>query len=261
MEEYEVEFSNIKAEVLMNYLYPDFGGEWIVDNMGLFYRNYQEDLISVDVASRQLLLARSSYLKLLPGGVISNEQDGGGRDAEQRGAQRRNIQQLTEIFKPIDSYRFRHQIKNESFLSQSYEQRVEYLLKHIYSYDLESQTSEYVRRMAPLLLLRERIKGDMGLIRDLLESLLEREVTMSMDSYQENDWAEVILSRVVYVVVVEGLSHDRYGITSEQLTPLFDFIREWFVPLELRVEFKIHDAQLDDRVKPNGLLGYNMRLK
>ncbi|MFR9650578.1 MAG: hypothetical protein SNG35_00945 [Rikenellaceae bacterium] len=257
--EYEVEFSNIRAEVLLNYLYPELGEEWIVENLGLFYRNYQEDLISLDEKSHQLSLARSSYLKLLPSGMISNERSNGS-DAEQRENERRSIRQLTEIFKPVDSFYFRRSIGNESFLAMMYEQRVEYLLKHIYRYDLKSERSKYVRDMAPLLLLRDRIKGDMGLIRDLLSMLLDLEVKMDIDSYHDNDWSEIVIARVVYTITVEDLSKDRYRLTREELDPLCEFILEWFVPLDMVVVFKIHDTHLDSMIKGDGLLGYNLKL-
>lgn len=257
--DYEVEFSNIRAEVLLNYLYPEIGEEWIVENLGLFYRNYQEDLISVDTKSRQISLARSSFLKLLPAGMVSNEKTNS-RDPESRDAERRNIRQLSEIFKPVDSYSFRRSLDNESFLAESYEKRVEHLLRQIYRYDLETEKSELVKRFAPLILLRERIKGDMGLIRDLLREFLELEVNMSFDTFRDNDWSEIMLTRVVYTVVVEGLSQDRYRLKGEELTPLFDFVREWFIPLEIVAEFKIHDTTLESNVRKDGLLGYNLKL-
>lgn len=256
---YEVEFSNIRAEVLMNYLYPEKGEGWIVENLGLFYRNYQEDLISLDLKSGNISLARSSFLKLLPAGMISNERSNS-RDPESRDAERRNIRQLSEIFKPVDSFCFHKSLYNESFLAESYENRVEYLLKHIYRYDIEAERSELVRRFAPLILLRERIKGDMGLIGDLLREFLDLELKMSVDSYRDNDWSEIMLTRVTYTIVVEGLSQDRYRLKSEELTPLFDFIREWFIPLEIVAEFKIHDTTLESNVRKDGLLGYNLKL-
>ena len=38
----------IRAEFLLNYLYPEVGDQWIVQNEGTFYRNYNSDLLSID---------------------------------------------------------------------------------------------------------------------------------------------------------------------------------------------------------------------
>ena len=38
----------IKAELLLNNLYPEAGSQWSVQNEGIFYRNYNSDLLSID---------------------------------------------------------------------------------------------------------------------------------------------------------------------------------------------------------------------
>ena len=38
----------IKAELLLNYLYPEAGSQWSVQNEGIFYRNYNSDLLSIN---------------------------------------------------------------------------------------------------------------------------------------------------------------------------------------------------------------------
>ena len=44
----QTNIAEIKAEVLLNHLYPELADQWIVKNKGTFYRNYIEDAMRID---------------------------------------------------------------------------------------------------------------------------------------------------------------------------------------------------------------------
>ena len=44
----QTNISELKAEVLLNHLYPELAERWIVKNEGTFYRNYSEDVMRID---------------------------------------------------------------------------------------------------------------------------------------------------------------------------------------------------------------------
>ena len=47
-EQIDINLSEISAEMLVNYLYPDLSDRWIVQAEGIFYRNYNSDLLAYD---------------------------------------------------------------------------------------------------------------------------------------------------------------------------------------------------------------------
>ena len=44
----ETNLYDISAEFLLNYLHPDQMDQWEVDCAGTFYRNYSEDVLTID---------------------------------------------------------------------------------------------------------------------------------------------------------------------------------------------------------------------
>ena len=69
----ETNLYDISAEFLLNYLYPDLMNRWKVDCVGTFYRNYSEDILEIDEEKTTVLLARDSFLRLLPQGLIATD--------------------------------------------------------------------------------------------------------------------------------------------------------------------------------------------
>ena len=72
------------AEMLLNYLYPEVERKWIAHGEGSFYRNYTNDLLDFDDETMDAWLARDTFLRLLPQGVINNDNDLKGEDAAEK---------------------------------------------------------------------------------------------------------------------------------------------------------------------------------
>ena len=68
------DIQGLRAEVLLNYLYPELMQRWVANCKGTFYRNYNEDAIRIDGEEGWVTLARDGMLKLLPQGLIATEQ-------------------------------------------------------------------------------------------------------------------------------------------------------------------------------------------
>ena len=43
----------IRAEMLLNYLYPELATKWMVSDKGSFYRNYNDDIMSLYLYERR----------------------------------------------------------------------------------------------------------------------------------------------------------------------------------------------------------------
>ncbi len=265
-----VDLTNIKAEVLLNYLYPEKHNSWFVEYMGTFFRNYQNDLMDIDLANNKLSLSRDNFIKLLPESAlfrkeVINRKERKSRRSKQVKEDRSNYENLCGVFSAIDTFRFRESLGYEAFFSSLSENKVAVLLKEIYGYDYEKEPNKYVKKMAHLLLRSDKIKGDMEVIRDFLESLLSEElickVKKELGEYRGNGRTGCFLSQVTYYVIISGLEKDTYKQLSQELMPLFDFIKEWFVPVYIETDFLIVDNTDNDTLSTRSLLGYNTKIQ
>ena len=76
--------SEISAEMLLDYLYPDSGKQWVSRDKGAFYRNYNPDILGIDEENRLVKLSRDGFLRLLPQGMIVREDELKGDDVKER---------------------------------------------------------------------------------------------------------------------------------------------------------------------------------
>ena len=90
--------SALRAEVLLNHLYPEQSDSWVVTNKGTFYRNYSEDVLQLDANLSQVSLSRDGLLRLLPQGLVNTKDE---------------LKTAEELFVPFDSWRFRDSLRAE----------------------------------------------------------------------------------------------------------------------------------------------------
>ena len=74
----------IRAEVLLNYLYPELESDWFALCKGTFYRNYNQDILWLDLDEKKVLLARDGFLRLLPEGLLTKDDDLMGEDVAEK---------------------------------------------------------------------------------------------------------------------------------------------------------------------------------
>ena len=74
----------IRAEVLLNYLYPEMEDSWLVQSKGTFYRNYNQDLLELNLEEHKVQLARDGFMKLLPEGLLTRDTDLKGEDVAKK---------------------------------------------------------------------------------------------------------------------------------------------------------------------------------
>lgn len=259
----EIDITNIRAEFLLNYLYHEESSKWVVKHMGRFYRNYQGDVISIDEEQRRVELSRDNFIRLLPEGLFDRARYGG-RQKSSVQEDRKEMERLCEVFTAVDNVRFQGKLEYESYFAELHRDKVPFLLKFIYGYELSSQDDEYVRRVAHLILHRDIIKGDLPLIKEILSSLLECEVNLERGEYYENRWAQSAVPQAIYRLEFADLTPDHYLDLQRRLNPLFEFMREWFIPIDLMVEFRIVDfatkATSTEATSTGVILGYNTKI-
>ncbi len=252
--------SEMKAEVLLNHLYPELADRWIVKNEGTFYRNYSEDAMRVEEDGAKVSLSRDGFLRLLPQGLITSDGELKGKDFQGKYEELKiRRSRLKELFRPLDSWRFRKEVNKEKHLSQLLEDKLDVLLLEYFHVDRRSEENPYVREMMTLLPVVNRLRADFGRVGDVLSALLGHRVTTTVSRY---DWSGKRIDAqpmVLFQVWIPGLVSVEYPTWNKDLSALQAFIVEWFIPFDTHcvIEIKTEEpATLDNRLT----LDYNTKL-
>lgn len=232
--------SEIKAELLLNYLHPELIDKFFAYNKGTFYRNYNPDILSLDVDRLTVKLSRNGFLGLLPQGFITKDNDLRGGDFKEKYRRLKDKQiLLQESFIPIDSYFLRKNLRIESNVSDLLQSSIDHTLKQYIGYDSRGQTNEYIQTVAPLLLAASRLRADYGFIRVLLAQLIGGKVEMTISRYTQSDRVTCSLPYVRYVIIVKDLTNQQFKEMNDKLTPFYDFLKEWFIPFDVKCSFEL----------------------
>lgn len=252
----------IRAEVLLNYLFPEMVNNWMTQYKGTFYRNYNEDILSLNEEEGRVVLARDGFLRLLPEGLMTKDDDLKGEDSARKFKElewRREL--LNEAFSPFDTYIFQKKLAIEHTMSELLEQKLAYLLKEYYNFDISTETNELVKKAAVLLPFVSRWRGDFYFVANLLGALMHCHVEVAIDRYSHLDTTICWQPRVKYSVLIPGLTPEEYRERTEAMVPLVAFLKEWFIPFDVRCEVKIKEHHPTQGTHGRVTLDYNTEVK
>ena len=253
--------SEISAEMLVNYLYPELAEQWVPQDIGTFYRNYNCDVLGCDEQRAEIQLARDGFIQLLPQGLLfAGEDVSGKRKRERIDEQNSRKRLLQDLFRPFDAFAFRRKLQLERQVSAVLDTKLEYVLATYFHFDLAAETNSYVRDVAMLLPFVHTKRGDLLFVRNLLSTLFRCPVTLSKGRYSLTDNKRVWVPMLTYELLVSHLTDETYRQLQQEIEPLSRFVQEWFLPFEAHsvIALKWHEAESD---KHQILLDYNSRLK
>ena len=254
--------NEISAEMLLNYLYPELGEKWKVRSAGTFYRNYNNDTLSVNLEDETVELARDGFLKLLPQGFISEEDElkkGDKKEKHKKIEKRKRL--LEDSFLPIDSVAFRRKLRLEREISTLLNEKLSYLLKKYFNFEIEKEPNPYVRELAVLLPYIRRWKGDLKILKNILQSLFECEVRLLYGRWSETDSTREWIPAVRYEFIIGRLDAEEYQKMTKEMNSFIHFVKEWFIPAEMHLEMLIKDPNPKTKIRENLILDYNTELK
>lgn len=258
----EIELFNISAECLLNYLYPGNAEKWQVNCAGTFYRNYSKDILDIDEKNQQITISRDSFLKLLPSGVIADDDalKGGDFDTKYKELKKRE-ETLRDLFKPVDTLAFRFRLNIERQATDLLQNKLKLMLKHYFNFDIEEEKNPYIKKTAPLLLLVSHLRANYSFIRNLLEILFNCKVEIITGRYTWNENLECSQPSIIFQLIIENLENENYNILINEIEPFKNFINEWFIPFNTYFDISIihhnHPFVLDN----NLTLNYNIELQ
>lgn len=242
---------DIKAEFLLNYLYPELRHEWSTVMRGTFYRNYSDDIIRMDMDTKYLELSRDGFLQLLPSGLLSPENE---RTSNEK--VHRRVELLKEAFAPIDTFRFNSSMNIERNVAELLDEEQSYILKEFFDYDPDADTNDYCRQAATLLPYSSRLRGDIHFVRNMIKAITGHEVKMKQTAWSDTDNSRHWMPKVRYDVMIDGLTPELYRQEMDKLQPLAEMITDRFLPFDMVVEIGIKGDNKNRKV-----MNYNTRIR
>lgn len=245
--------------MLLGYFYPELAGQWKARHVGTFYRNYNRDVLAIYEDEPTVVLSRDGFLQLLPKGLLTTDKDAK-LSNEQEPQEQQRIKLLQDAFLPFDAYWFNRKVQVELQVSEMLRTKIDYLLKVYFGFDMDAETNIYVRQAAVLLPFVRNKRGDFNFIQELLSTLLHCSTEMSVGRYSDFDTTMSWLPEVRFSLMIDGLSSEEYRKLQNDLAPLYAFIREWLIPVEVICLFDIKEHYQPQRVNERLTLNYNTEL-
>ena len=198
-----VHISQISAEMLLNYFYPELREKWVARYAGTFYRNYNNDHLSVFEESAEVVLARDGFLKLLPEALLSDENELRGGHALEKSQQLEKKKKLfQEAFMPFNTFSFRQKMNMEQKLSEILRNKLDYLLKTFFHYDLAAETNPYIKKIAVLLPYVSKFRADFGSVARMLGLLFGCKTQLKVGRYSCKDSTRYWIPNVEYQLLM-----------------------------------------------------------
>ncbi|GEM_PF-589392 len=255
----------INAELLLNHLYPELEDKWLAYQKSTFSRNYAPDVLFIHPERAKVSLSRGGFVHHLPPLFLSVEDELKGYDRFRR--KRKNefkqryehlyerIQTLTEAFLPIDSLMFRQRLKRERVVAGLLAEKLDFILKTYYEFDLEAEQDELVREVAVLLPYVAKLRGNLPFVKSLLNVVTGYPVMMHLSAYNEVDNTRFWMQKVHYDICVNGLTTVAYVDLMKRWERMVEFVYSWFIPFDYLFEVGIK-GESDE----GGIMNYNIKV-
>jgi len=246
----------LKAETLVSLL--DINNDIYAQMEGVFSRNYSEDLLDVvqNIENTTISLSRDGIFHLLPEKLFFEDnflkKDGKRyfdfNDEYEELKKKKN--ELLSFFQPLDSTFFKQQLEIEQKLNYFAETGNLLFLKNIYN-DSVFETDKYIGKLIKLIPFTSQIRGNLQLIADLLK------IIIPANKIEINE-IEPFNKR--FIIHIENLSKEEYLKMDKELVLLFKFLHHWFLPVEIKCDFRIKDFNQPLILGETLILDYNTNL-
>lgn len=248
-----IDAGDIKAETIVSQLeLPEF----VVRNKGIFYRNYSDDLTSIKEENNIPIveLSRDGTFHLLPEGLFFKESRLKINDKHVLNKENDKIREekakIELFFQPFETKYFQLSLELESRLNEIAEKGNRILSDYLFEgIDIDTENS-FIQTLYPLLPYVSELKGNMNLLRDLLQIIFLAKVEIRRNGLS-----------LFFVIHRSKLLKNNYFLMDNEVTCFFDFFTEWFLPVEVDFDFRIKDYEENFCLGSSLLLDYNTHFR
>jgi len=242
---------HIKAESYIS-AFLDSCKDIIIEPQGVFSRNYENDIMSIDtddyLNKLVLRLSRDSVFNILPESVFFVENKlreiGKKGDREKFKLEEERItkekQKIKSFFQPFDNAYFKLRFELEQKLNSLSTNRTQLIIDELFDiYDLSSK-NQLIQQLIPLIPIASEIRGNRNLLKDVLKVLFyPDEVEMfPLKRRMDSGVVRTILKINIYI---EKLSAKQFRDLKKEADEFAAFFYEWFLPVDMGYELKVKD--------------------
>lgn len=295
---------DIKAEVIINNLLKNKDideSQYVVFKSGQFSRAFRFDVLDSDVVDYELdanqmlkiTLSRDGFYDMLPQNLVhAARNDSQDKDVDvmikEYQIQKKQQKEARLFFQPFENEIFSYGVQIESFEQDFLSDLNGFLVPDMF-YDFWGISKELpallVSKFIRILPFAYKIVGDIDLACEILASLLEEKVSLSIKTYQkyvDEDQSILLGESRLGLELITGNSYDDYSSHYNlQIGPLkktnfsdyihdgamkkfVDLFYEYFFPIEVEIETTIllpdEKEIFEFTSQQNSILGYNTRI-
>ena len=242
-----VNLFGIRAETILSLEdLPDFSVQ-TKENSGTFYRNYSSDLIEYDSDNNTITLSRDSTYHFLPEGLFFKEDElkNGKNFKETSDKIKEKKREICNFFQPFDTEYFKLSSALEKQINKLSEKGNNILLDLFFDKTVETQC------IASLLPQINQIKGNEYLIITILKTILK---------IKKIELIEMDCCTKYFIIHIPNLSKEEYTQKTQQVSGIFEILKEYFLPFDINYDFKIKDREQRFILGKNLILDYNTNL-
>jgi len=225
------------------------------ENGGTFYRNYSSDLIEYE-SDNTITLSRDSIYHLLPEGLFFEEDElKNSKDFRETSDKlKEKKREISHFFQPFDTEYFKLSLALEKQMNKISQKGNEILLDLFF--DKPAVTAAVETGRAPslqrlLLPQISQIKGNEYLIIDILKIIL---------NVKKIELIEMDYCAKRFIIHIPNLSKEEYDQKTQQISDIFEILKEYFLPFDIDYDFKIKDREQKFILNKNLILDYNINI-
>jgi hypothetical protein len=253
-----IETEDIKAETILSCLRNDLNFQ--VQYSGVFSRNYSNDILSVEKNENNdtvINLSRDGIFHILPEGLffkeehLKNIKNKPGTDFKSEHEKVKTEKKIIEsFFRPLDTELFKLSFELEKKINQISEENNNVIIQSLFDRFEITFENKYINKIKPLLPFAGKIRGNLNFVNDILKIIFLSKVEIIKNGFS-----------MVFIIHKKKLSKEEYLEMDKELLPFFDFLYEWFLPLEVECSYKIKDYEEPFTLGNSLILDYNTYLQ
>lgn len=263
---------NIKAEsFLASFL--ESCSNIMIDPQGVFSRNYNEDIIGIDIDSEAkekmtIQLSRDGLFHILPEGMFFKENElreiGRKKNTEKFKLEEERInkekQKIRLFFQPFDTAYFRLRFELEKKLNEIATNRIRILFDELLDVFPVHSENPYIKKVIPLIPVASEIRGNTRILKDILKAVFFPAKIEMQNRVKQKITGTA--GRIMKITIhIEKLSAEEFRNLKKEVDVFACFFYEWFLPVDLEYRFKVKDTKEQFILGSPMTLDYNTYLR
>lgn len=252
-----IDSEEIKAETLITCI--DNNLSFSVQNSGIFSRNYSDDLLDVERDENNnniIKLSRDGMFHILPKNLFFKENSlkskskQNGDFTEELVKFNKKKERIKLFFRPFDTEFFRLSFELEKELNKISKKGNGIITESLLNQYELSTNNKYINKIKFLLPFVSEIRSNLKLLIDILQLIFSSKVEIIKNGFL-----------MTFIIHKRGLLKEEYIKMDKDLATFFNFLYEWFLPVEAEYSYKIKDYEEPFILGHPLIIDYNTHLK